>query len=86
VVWNPFLATEVQGDAHTSINSGAARVNADGTVTIVVAHGDVAHPNAVSTAGHADGVLAFRWFLAGTVPVRPTVEVVSVADAPSAVL
>lgn len=85
VVWNPFLATEVLTDAHTSINNGAARPNADGTVTIVVAHDDLTHPNAVSTAGHADGALAFRWFLADAVPDRPTVQVVPVADAPSAV-
>ncbi len=83
VVWNPFLATEVLGDAHTSINNGAARPNSDGTVTVVVAHGDLAHPNAVSTAGHTEGALAFRWFLADAVPDRPTVEVVPEADVPA---
>lgn len=83
VVWNPFLATEVLPDAHTSINNGAARPNADGTVTIVVVRGDHAHPNAVSTAGHADGALAFRWFLADVVPGRPTVQVVPVSLAPA---
>ena len=82
VVWNPFLATEILGDAHTSINSGAAQANADGTVTIVVGRNDLAHPNSVSTAGHAEGALAFRWFLTEAVPERPTVEVVAVADAP----
>jgi hypothetical protein len=83
VVWNPFLATEVLSDARTSVNNGAARPNADGTVTIVVAHDDLTHPNAVSTAGHNDGALAFRWFLADRTPQRPTVEVVPVADAPT---
>ena len=83
VAWNPFLATEVLADAHTSINNGAARPNADGTVTIVVAHEDVDHPNAVSTAGHADGALAFRWFLTDVVPGRPTVEVVPVDRVPT---
>ncbi len=82
VVWNPFLATEILGDAHTSINSGAAQANADGTVTIVVGRNDLAHPNSVSTAGHAEGALAFRWFLTEAVLERPTVEVVAVADAP----
>jgi Protein of unknown function (DUF1214) len=85
VVWNPFLATEVLTDAHTSINNGAARTNSDGTITIVVAHEDQAHPNAVSTAGHADGSLAFRWFLADVVPGRPAIEVVPVSDAPTEV-
>jgi hypothetical protein len=82
VVWNPFLATEVLGDARTSINNGAAVPNEDGTVTIVVAHDDLGHPNAVTTADHAEGALAFRWFLAGSVPERPEVEVVPASDAP----
>ncbi len=82
VVWNPFLATEVLTDAHTSINNGSAVPNADGTVTAVVAHDELAHPNAVSTAGHAHGALVFRWFLADQVPDRPTIAVVKASDAP----
>ena len=83
VVWNPYLATEVLTDAHTSINIGAARPNRDGTVTIVVAHDDLEHPNAVSTAGRGDGALAFRWFLTDVVPGRPSIEVVPASDAPT---
>jgi hypothetical protein len=82
VVWNAFMATESLLDARTSINMGAAVPNADGTVTIVVAHDQLAHPNAISTAGRDDGALAFRWFLAESVPARPTVAIVDVADAP----
>ena len=70
-------------DVRTSINLGAAVPNADGTVTIVISHDRLAHPNAVSTAGRDDGALAFRWFLADSVPTRPTVEVVDAADAPT---
>jgi hypothetical protein len=84
VVWNPFLATEVLTDGRTSINIGAAVPNADGTVTAVIARDELVHPNAVSTAGHAQGALAFRWFLADTVPDRPTIEVVKATDAPAA--
>jgi hypothetical protein len=83
VVWNPFLATEVLTDARTSINNGSAVPNSDGTITIVVAHDALVHPNAVSTAGRGQGALAFRWFLADEVPDRPTVEVVKAAAAPS---
>ena len=83
VVWNAFMATESLLDARTSINIGAAVPNADGTVTIVISHDRLAHPNAVSTAGRDDGALAFRWFLADSVPARPTVEVVDAADAPT---
>jgi hypothetical protein len=82
VVWNAFMATESLLDARTSINLGAAVPNADGTVTIVVSHDQLAHPNAISTAGRDDGALAFRWFLADSVPARPIVEIVGAADAP----
>jgi hypothetical protein len=84
VVWNPFMATESPLDATTSINLGRAVPNADGTVTIVVGHEPPAHPNAVATGGRPDGALAFRWFLADAVPVRPTLAVVPAAEAPTA--
>ena len=82
VVWNPFMATEALTDARTSINIGAAVPDADGTVTVVIARELGSHPNAVSTAGLAEGMLAFRWFLTDDVPERPTVELVRRADAP----
>jgi hypothetical protein len=82
VVWNAFLATESLLDARTSVNMGAAVPNADGSVTVVISHEQLAHPNAVSTAGRTNGALAFRWFLAESVPDRPTIEVVAIADAP----
>jgi hypothetical protein len=82
VVWNAFMATESLLDARTSVNMGAAVPNADGSVTVVISHEQLAHPNAVSTAGRTNGALAFRWFLAESVPDRPTIEVVAIADAP----
>lgn len=80
VAWNRYMATEALTDARTSINNGSAVPNPDGTVTVVVAHEQLAHPNAISTAGHPDGVLAFRWFLADEVPGCPSVELVSSGD------
>lgn len=57
------------------VNSAMARMNADGTYTIIVAHVD---PNAssstfvgnwISTAGHECGTMCFRWvYAAGTAP------------------
>lgn len=82
VAWNAFMATESLLDARTSVNIGSAVPNADGTVTVVVSHEQLAHPNAISTGGRSQGALAFRWFLAHSVPDRPTVEVVAIADAP----
>ena len=49
----------------------------------MISHDQLAHPNAISTAGRDDGGLAFRWFLAESVPARPTVDVVDAADAPT---
>lgn len=82
VTWNAFMATEGLADGRTSINHGQAVPNADGTVTIVVGHDLVDHPNAVSTAGRTHGALAFRWFLADTLPDAPTLRVVAVTDLP----
>jgi len=84
VVWNAFMATESLLDARTSINLGTAVPNADGTVTIVIGHDQQEHPNAICTVGRDRGALAFRWFLADSVPARPTVEVVKAVDAPVA--
>jgi hypothetical protein len=85
VVWNPFMAGHSLGDARTSINIGSAVPNADGSVTAVIARRALDHPNALSTVDHAQGALAFRWFLADAVPARPEVALVDVADAPTAV-
>lgn len=82
VIWNPFMATEALTDARTSLNNGSAELNSDGTVTVVVARDQLAHPNALTTAGQLQGALAFRWFLADKVPATPVVEVVKVADLP----
>ncbi len=85
VVWNPFMAGHNLGDAPTSINIGSAVPNGDGTVTAVIARRALAHPNALSTVDHAQGALAFRWFLADEVPPRPQVELVHVDDVPTQV-
>jgi hypothetical protein len=84
-VWNQFMAGHNAGDDRISVNHGTAVPNADGTVTVVIARRRLDHPNAISTVDHAQGVLAFRWFLADRVPDRPTVELVAAADAPTAV-
>lgn len=44
------------------INSFSARPNADGTVTVIVAHSDPGHPNWLETAGHTEGTMCWRWY------------------------
>jgi hypothetical protein len=70
----------VLADARASINGGAVRPNADGTVTIVVAREQLAHPNAITTAGHPHGTIAFRWFLSDAVPDKPAVALLKTTD------
>ena len=53
-------------------NMRTAQTNADSTVTVVIARGQLDHPNAITTHDQPRGSLAFRWFLADAVPVRPT--------------
>ena len=44
------------------VNNHSARLNADGSVRLVVSHrGAVAHPNWLSTAGHAHGGMLLRY-------------------------
>jgi hypothetical protein len=44
------------------INSYSARLNADGTVTVVVAHEDPGYDNWIETAGHREGTMCWRWY------------------------
>ena len=85
VVWNQFMATHGVTDARCSINGHSAVLNADGTVTIVISHGVTGHPNSLTTLDYPRGNLAFRWFLADEVPVRPDVRLVKLSDAPTSV-
>lgn len=42
-------------------NSGIAKIDADGTATVIVAHEDPGHPNWLRTDGHLHGSMCFRW-------------------------
>ena len=84
-LWNPFMAGYDADYARTSVNSGSAVTNADATVTVVIAQRQLDHPNAVSTLGHAHGMIAFRWFHADAVPSMPVCEVVPASEAPTSV-
>lgn len=80
VVWDQFMATRPADEGRCSVNIGSAVPDEDGRVTIVLARGEVDHPNAVTSLGSARGTLAFRWFLADAVPDAPEVRVVGLAD------
>lgn len=82
VVWNQFMATHGLADGRCSVNGHSVIPNADGSVTVVVAHGAHPHPNAVCTLDYPRGNLAFRWFLADEVPAQPDVRLVRLEDAP----
>lgn len=84
VVWNQFMATYGPADARCSINGHSAVPNSDGSVTIVLSAAATPHPNSLTTLGYPRGNLAFRWFLADSVPARPEVQLVKVAEAPTA--
>ncbi len=82
-VWNPYMAGYNADYARTSLNNGSATPNPDGTVTAVIAHAPVDHPNSISTIGHPEGVIAFRWFHATEVPDTPVTEVVAIDAVPA---
>jgi hypothetical protein len=54
----------------TSLNHAQARVDPDGRVRMAVAHRDPGVPNWLDCAGHAEGVIQYRWIWTRTNP-RP---------------
>jgi len=77
-LWNPLLHTYNYDYERVTINGAQVQYEPDGSWTIVVAPRRAAHPNWVSTAGHARGRIWFRWFLPEHTPVQPEVSVVAV--------
>ncbi|HUR40172.1 MAG TPA: DUF1214 domain-containing protein [Verrucomicrobiae bacterium] len=65
------------------LNNHSAKVDADGGVTIVIAHQDPGHPNWLETAGHASGTLCMRW-VGAKEHVHPQTRVVDFAAVPRA--
>jgi hypothetical protein len=79
-LWNPYLQTYDHRYERVTINGGQVTYEDDGSWRLVVAHTDPRTRNWLSTAGHRRGLLWFRWFLADSVPARPTTRVVPLAE------
>ena len=62
-----------------AINRHTATVNADGSVDIHIAVKDTGHENWLSTGGHVEGTLCFRW-VGCKDPVNPTTRVINHSD------
>ena len=76
-LWNQFLQTYDYRYEPVTINGGQCTYEPDGSWRIVVAHRDPGVPNWLSTAGHREGRLWFRWFLAESLPDRPSTELIT---------
>ncbi|MSO37882.1 MAG: DUF1214 domain-containing protein [Acidimicrobiia bacterium] len=75
-LWNPFLHTYNYDYDRVTINGAQVVYETDGSWVIVVAARDPGHPNWVSTQGHRQGRLWFRWFRPDATPECPSTEVV----------
>jgi hypothetical protein len=62
-----------------AINRHTAHKNPDGSVDIHMARHDTGHANWLSTGGHIEGTLCFRW-VGCNAPIDPTCRVVNRAD------
>lgn len=84
-LWNQFLHTYDYAYERVSLNGTQVTYEQDGSWRLVVAGRDPGHPNWISTAGHRQGRIWFRWFLPESTPVRPTTQVVPIdrAGAPA---
>jgi Protein of unknown function (DUF1214) len=76
-LWNPFLHTYNYDYERVTINGAQVRYEADGSWEIWIAPRDPGHPNWVSTAGHHEGRIWFRWFLPERTPEPIEADVVS---------
>jgi hypothetical protein len=79
-LWNQYLQTYDYRYENVTINGGQCVYEPDGSWRIVVAHEDPGVPNWLSTAGHREGRLWFRWFLAESLPEQPTTKVAKLTD------
>ena len=63
-------------------SKGTPRTNADGSVTVVVAHTDPGLPNWLDTCGHSEGTMCWRWYRIadGNKPVQPDCKVVKIDE------
>ena len=68
-----------------SLNAHTAKPNPDGSITLVLSPEDNGHPNWLSTAGHREGSLCFRWVGAREL-VHPTTKPILLGDAPDGLL
>ena len=77
-VWGESLDYEFY---RTHVNSGQAVLRDDGSVRIVVAHGDPGLPdsNWLHTTGHHHGIMGVRWVRAKAHP-QPMTRVVKLAE------
>ncbi len=64
------------------INKHSAKKEKDGSLKIVVSHKHTDNPNWLSTCGHSEGTMCWRWYrLAdGVDPVEPTCKVVKISE------
>ncbi|MCB9235662.1 MAG: DUF1214 domain-containing protein [Bacteroidia bacterium] len=61
------------------LNSHTAHYEPDGSVRVVVAHTDPGLPNWITTQGHAEGTMCWRWWYGETQP-EPGCRVVKMVD------
>jgi hypothetical protein len=64
----------------TSLNSTQVQRDSDGRYRIVIAHTDPGVANWLDTAGHAEGVIYYRWNQAAAVPGAPVVRLVKLSQ------
>ena len=62
-----------------SINKETATVNEDGSVVILISPSPLNAANVLTTAGHSEGTLCFRW-VGTNDPIHPTVKVVDQSE------
>lgn len=78
-LWNRWFESFDYRYHPVSINKSQAYLEPDGTFKTVLAHSDPGIPNWLDTAGHIEGLIAFRWMLSEEIP-EPQCRIVKLSD------
>lgn len=60
-------------------NQHSAKLNADGSLSLLLSHSDLGHPNGLETAGHHEGTWCFRW-VGAQEKIHPRTRLLKLAD------
>ena len=79
-LWDRFLQTYDYVNRTVSLNRKQTQTDADGNFQMIVSHRDPGRPNWLDASGRVSGIMYWRFMLPEGPIVRPTTQLVKLAD------